>query len=103
MLDSSGLFLIRAYNSAMPQLNDILDRILDPVSRAMGPAAAREMMLLRADAESQARIDELADRCTEGQLTDEERAEYETLIAAAGVIAVLQAKARASLADPSAA
>ena len=87
----------------MPQTNDILDRMLDPVGRALSPEAARQVVSLRADAEAQARIDELADRCTEGLLTPEERDEYASLIAAASVIALLQAKARASLGGPSAA
>ena len=34
----------------------------------------------RADTEMQARIEELADKCTEGRLTPEERDEYEALI-----------------------
>ena len=37
------------------------------------------------------------------EFTPEERAEYESLVAAANVIALLQAKARASLPNPSAA
>jgi hypothetical protein len=77
----------------------MLDRLLDPVGRALTPEVARKIVSLRADAETQRRIDELADRCTEGQLTPEERADYEALVAAAGVIAILQAKARATLAD----
>jgi hypothetical protein len=87
----------------MASSTDILDRVLDRVSRALTPEAAREMVALRADPEAQARIDELAERCNDGLLTDDERSEYESLIAAANVIALLQAKARASLAGPSAA
>jgi hypothetical protein len=45
----------------------------------------------------------LADRCNEGLLTPEERAEYESLVAVASVIALLQAKARAALSDTTAA
>ena len=40
----------------------------------------------------QARIDELADKCTEGELTHEERAEYETYVRAGTFISILQAK-----------
>lgn len=87
----------------MPQATDILDRLLDRVGRALSPQAAREILSLRADDEAQAKIDELAERCNEGTLTPEERAEYESLVAAANVIALLQAKARASLSNPSAA
>jgi len=76
----------------------LLDRLLDPIGRARGPEGAQRVLALRADAEAQCRIDELADRANEGTLTLEERSEYESLLAAATVIGVLQAKARAVLA-----
>jgi len=73
---------------------ELLDRILDPVGRALSPEAARELIAMRADPQAQERIDRLADLANEGALSCEERSEYESLIAAAGVVAVLQAKAR---------
>jgi hypothetical protein len=76
---------------------DLLDRLLDPVGRALSPEAARQLVALRADADAQARMDDLADLANEGQLSAEQRAEYESLVATANVIAVLQAKARAVL------
>jgi hypothetical protein len=81
----------------------ILERMLDPVGLALGPDAARKLIALRADADAQRRMDELAEKANEGSLTSAERSEYETLIAAATVIAALQAKARAHLAGSSAA
>lgn len=75
----------------------VLDRLLDPVSRCLTPEAARALVKLRADAEAQAHIDRLAERCNEGRLTPAERAEYELYVAAGNVIAILQAKARALL------
>ena len=54
---------------------------------------------MRARPEEQARIDELADKASEGSLTAEERAEYEAYMHAIDVISILQAKARAVLAD----
>ena len=74
-----------------------LDRMLEPVSRCLTPEVADRLVQLQADPELQARIDELADKCTEGDLTDEERGEYETYVRAGNVIAILQAKARKSL------
>ena len=82
---------------------DLLDRLLDPVGRALSFEAARRLVALRADADAQARIDDLADRANDGQLTPDERAEYESLIATANVIAVLQAKARTVLSETPAA
>ena len=54
-----------------------LDRLLEPVIRSMPPGMAQELVDLRAPSDVQDRIDELADKCTEGQLTPEEMAEYE--------------------------
>lgn len=74
-----------------------LDRILEPVSRCLTRDVAKELVQLRADPETQARIDELADKCTEGELSDAERAEYETYVRATDFITMLQLKARSLL------
>jgi hypothetical protein len=87
----------------MESSSTLLDRLLDPVGRALSPEAARQLVALRADADAQAKIDDLADRANDGTLTPEERAEYESLITAANIIAVLQAKARNVLSDTPAA
>ncbi len=76
----------------------VLDRMLEPVGRALNREAARELVNLRADPEVQARVAELAGKCNEGDLTQAERAEYERYVAAGSVIAVLRAKARLALA-----
>jgi hypothetical protein len=82
---------------------ELLDRILDPVGRALSPEAARQVLALRADDETQSEMDVFADRANQGTLTPDERAEYESLIAAATLVAILQAKARSVLAGNSAA
>ena len=81
----------------MAEANDALGRLLESVVRALGPEAARALVALRVDAALQGRVDELADRCNEGQLSNDEREEYRSLVAAAGVIALLQARARGML------
>jgi len=73
-------------------------RLLDAVGRCLTPAVARRIVELRADAETRARVEELAERCNEGQLTPEERDEYESYVSTSTFIAILQAKARALLA-----
>jgi hypothetical protein len=75
-----------------------LDRILDPVGRALNPEAARRLVGLRLDAKSQAKIDRLARKCNEGKLKPKERSEYETFVSAIDFVAILQVKARALLA-----
>jgi hypothetical protein len=77
-----------------PQTSDVLSRLLEPVGRMMPLEFAEKLAALRATPEIQTRLDELADRCDEGELSTEERAEYEAYIDAIDVISILQAKAR---------
>lgn len=60
----------------------------------MTPETAARFVEMRADADVQARIDELADKCTAGELTDEERREYDSYIQAIDFISIMQSKAR---------
>lgn len=71
-----------------------LARFLEPVSRCFTPEVARELLKLRADPAMQERQDELADKSTEGALSDEERIEYQTYVHAIDFISILQAQAR---------
>jgi hypothetical protein len=86
---------------AASQQKQVLDRFLDPLRDILTPEAARAIADLRADAVTQQRIEDLADRHHEGQLTPEDLAEYEALVSGANVMAVLQAKARSVLNSPS--
>jgi hypothetical protein len=72
----------------------VLDRLLDPLLRCLTPESARAVVALRADAAAQARIAELADKCSEGLLTLAERREYEVYVQVGDMISILQAKAR---------
>jgi hypothetical protein len=75
-----------------------LERLLEPVTRSLTAESARKLVALRVDSKTQARIDRLAERCNQGTLTPEERAEYEAYVRAIDLIAILQANARAALA-----
>jgi hypothetical protein len=77
----------------------ILDKMLEPVARCWTPAVAQQIAALRADAHTQARIDALATKCNEGELTDAEQREYAAYVEALELIGLLQAKARAILAQ----
>jgi hypothetical protein len=63
------------------------------------PEEANRILALRVSDETQRRIDELADKCNEGVLTPDERAEYEGFVAFFNYTTVLQAKARTYLKD----
>ncbi len=73
-----------------------LDRLLDPVRDCLTPDVAARLAGLRADETVQAKLDAFAERNAEGTITADERAEYESLVSAGNLIAVLQAKARAT-------
>jgi hypothetical protein len=75
----------------------VLDRLLDPIRNALIPDAARAIADLRADAATQARLDDLAERHRESLLTEAESAEYQSLVDGINLVSVLQAKARSVL------
>ncbi len=77
--------------------SNVLDSFLDPVGSFLTPEVAKRLVGFRADAKSQARLDELAEKCREGRLSDKERAEYDTYLSAIDFVTVLQAKARSVL------
>ncbi len=79
----------------------LLERMLEPVSQSLNVEAARKLIRLKADARTQAHVDKLARKCNEGELTAAERCEYERLVTAGTLIAILQAQARLLLAKNS--
>jgi hypothetical protein len=81
-----------------PSHTTALDRLLDPLDRILTPEVARKIVDLRADVATQERIDELAGKSTEGELTPAEEAEYDDYIEAIDIIGILQSKARSALA-----
>jgi len=52
----------------------VLDRILDPLGRMLTPEVARKLAHYRFDSKAQARIDKLARKCNEGELSETEGA-----------------------------
>ena len=76
----------------------VLDEMLEPVSRSFGLKTARALAALQVGKHTQARVDALAEKCNEGKLTSDERAEYEAYVQASTLIGILQAKARRILA-----
>lgn len=77
--------------------HNFLDRLLDPFTTCLTPEVAKRLVDFRADAETQALVDALADKANEGALSDQEQAEYRQLVEAFDLITVLQAKARSLL------
>lgn len=75
-----------------------LDRVLEPVADILTPEVAQGIADMRADPQLQARLDELASKANQGQLTESERQEYKDYVDAIDFIGIFQAKARAVLA-----
>jgi hypothetical protein len=71
--------------------------VLDPFTACLTPEVAKRIAGFRADAETQARVDQLADKANEGTLSAQEKAEYRQLVEAFDIITILQAKARSFL------
>ncbi|MCA9047752.1 MAG: hypothetical protein KDA89_03435, partial [Planctomycetaceae bacterium] len=76
---------------------NMIGRVLEPVFRTLPPDAARQIVGLTADEELQQKVQSLAQRANEGELTPEQREEYEALIDAGDILATLQALARRTL------
>jgi len=70
---------------------------LEPVARCFTPDVARQIIELRADPALQTRLDSLAGKANEGELTENDREQYEAYVEAIDIIAILQAKARKML------
>lgn len=68
--------------------------LLDPVAECFTPEVASRITELRAAPAAQARIDELADKSTEGALSTDERKEYEAILRMMCFIGLLQKKAK---------
>jgi hypothetical protein len=74
-----------------------LDALLDPFSRCFDAVSAQRIAEFRVDDAVQSRIDILAERANAGELSDDERAEYEAFVNAADFISILKLKARQQL------
>ena len=68
--------------------------MLEPIFADLPIDASERIAKFQADDEMQARVEYLASRANEGELTAEERLEYESLIEAGDLVATVQAIAR---------
>jgi hypothetical protein len=80
----------------------VLNELLEPVGRILTVESAKQLIELRASPSVQALIEQLAAKSTEGTLTAEEQADYQTYVSAGTFIAILQSKARRLLRERSA-
>jgi hypothetical protein len=90
---------MQCYNSEMATQEAILDEMLEPLVEALTPETARAVAQIRPKASVQARVDQLASKCNEGNLSADERAEYEDYVRVGNLLAVIKAKARRIVAE----
>lgn len=91
-------YVENCYDRTMTAFDAIaFDRGTDPILRLLTPEQVRAVVDYRGDEALRRRIDELAAKNTEGELTEPERSEYEGYVRANKFVAVLQAKARRML------
>ena len=74
------------------------DRATDPVIGILPIEQARKLVEYRPETALQVRVEQLARKCNEGELTDSEQAEYLGYVQANKFVAILQAQARRRLA-----
>ena len=70
------------------------DRGVRPVMEIVLPEKVDAIIGFRGDAELQSRIEELAQKSTEGELTEDERAEYAGYVRANKFVAILKSQAQ---------
>lgn len=80
----------------------VLEQVFDSFADCITSDVARRIEEIQLDPRAQERIDELAVKANFGELTPEERAQYEDFIEAIDLLAIFQAKARVALARKSA-
>jgi len=74
-----------------------LDSLMAPVTDCLDRESLRALVELRASPDAARRIEWLAQRANEGELTTEERSEYQSCVMFGNFLGVLQSKARRRL------
>lgn len=78
----------------------LLEALAESVAACLDASSLRAMADLELDPRTRERLDMLAEKANEGQLTPEERIEYEGFIGASEFLGLTQLRARARLGLP---
>jgi len=76
------------------ETSTIFNRVLEPILRSLPPEAAQQIAQAQADEQLQQRVEDLARKSNEGELTTDERREYQAYVDAGDIGATMQAVAR---------
>lgn len=72
----------------------IFHRVLEPIPRSLPPEKTQQIAQAEADERFQQRVEDLARKANEGELTADERREFQAYIDAGDVVATMRAVAR---------
>ena len=78
----------------------LLETLAESVAACLDTPSLEAIAHLELDSRTQQRLDELADKANEGQLTREERAEYQSFIEVSEFLGLAQLRARSRLGLP---
>ena len=81
----------------MATATDFLSSYIEPLVEDLTPQQARKILAIKPTDRLMARVHELAERANTGNLSEQERAEYEHYVDVDDVIGLLKAKARSLL------
>ncbi|HEV7405311.1 MAG TPA: hypothetical protein VGO11_20375 [Chthoniobacteraceae bacterium] len=70
------------------------DSLFDPAHPSFTEEGVQRLLSLKTNEAEAARMEELAEKANEGQLSEGERRDYETWVRTGTIISLLQAKAR---------
>ena len=71
-----------------------IDQLIEPVGQCLTPEVAERLLLLRANTELQDQVNSLAEKANRGELSEDERHEYEQYVSFSQFITLLQIEAR---------
>ena len=83
-----------------PSTPPLVEALADTVASCLDAQSLRAIADLKIDAQAQERLDELATKANEGQLTAEERSEYQGFIRISEFLGLAQLRARTRLGLP---
>ena len=73
--------------------------MLEPMIATLTPVTARPLAEMKVNPTIQARVDALAAKANEGELTDAERSEYESYVRLGNILGFVKARSRKMLSE----
>ena len=81
------------------ETSSIISEALRPITDSLTGETAKQFAELKFTGPIQDRVDLLASKCNEGELSEQERSEYDSLVKVGKILTVLKAKAKKIIAE----